>query len=187
MVRSIRYAGATTLLLLLFSGALHAQEGQANAPQDAQFVYIDSQQLLQEAPGAQDAQRTWNQELGEYRAEIGELTSEIDSLRQEYNRQQAMLSDSARERRAQEIAEKQRELQTRTMELEQTASRRQQELLEPILTRVGEVLDEVREERGYELVFDISASGLVSASQRLDITDLVLERLRAAADESGGE
>lgn len=173
-----------------WGGALDAQEsGQAAAPPpDAEFVYIDSQQLLEKAPGASEAQQTFQQEMTQYQSEVEQLRSELDSLRQAYQQQEGMLSESAREERQQQIVEKQRELQQRLQQLEQQATRRRQELLSPILDRVRSVIREIRDENGYTMVFDASASGLVAADPRLDITKLVVQRLeeQRASQEGGG-
>ena len=54
--------------------------------------------------------------------------------------------------------------------------RRRAELLEPIVVRVNEVIEEIRAERSYSIVLDIAA-GVVAADISLDITTSVLERL----------
>lgn len=182
---------AAAVALLLGTGAASAQQGggqdaEPDPPEDARFVYIDSQELLQRAPGASEAQQTWNQELQQYQAEVQELKTELDSLQQSYQQQEEMLSEAARERKQQEIREKQAQLQQRVQELEQKAGQRQQELLSPILNRVRDVISDIRDEYGYVMVFDASASGLLAADPRLDITDLVVERLRQQQDTAAG-
>lgn len=54
--------------------------------------------------------------------------------------------------------------------------RRRAELLEPIVVRVNEVIEEIRAERSYSIVLDVAA-GVVAADTSLDITTAVLERL----------
>lgn len=180
---------ATILCLgLLAPVPLSGQEAEPTPPPDGTpFVFVNSQELLERAPGAAEAQRTWESQLQEYRREIQDLAGELDSLQRAYQRQESMLSEQARRQRQQEIVEKQREFRSRQMELEERAGQRQQELLRPILEEVREVLQDVREERGYRMVFDVAAAGVLSADPSLDITDLVLARMRARAGEGGGE
>ena len=184
--------GTNLLLAVLLSlatpAALAAQQsGQADPPPDAEFVYIDSQELLEKAPGASEAQQTFQQEMSQYRSEVDQLRSELDSLRQAYQQQEGMLSQSAREERQQEIVEKQRQLQQRLQELERQATQRRQELLAPILDEVRSVIREIRDENGYTMVFDASASGLLAADPRLDITGLVVQRLQERRTSQGGD
>lgn len=183
--------GSTLLLAAALSlagpaGLPAQQSGQPGPPPDAEFVYIDSQELLEKAPGASEAQQTFQQEMSRYRSEVEELRSELDSLRQAYQQQEGMLSQSAREERQQEIVEKQRQLQQRLQELERQASQRRQELLAPILDEVRSVIRAIREENGYTMVFDASASGLLAADPRLDITGLVVQRLQERGTGQGG-
>jgi len=164
--------------------------GQSGAstppPQGTEFVYINSQALLQATPGASEAQQTWNQELQNYRSQVQQLASQVDSLEQAFQRQESMLSEAAKTRKQEEIQQKRQELQQRTQQLEQQAAQRQQELLKPILDKVRGVIETIREERGYTMVFDASGSGLLAADPSLDITDLVIQRLKAQGDTIGG-
>ena len=171
-------------LLALGTGAvsLAAQEGaegQPAAPAPAepppagtQMVFVNTQAILPQVPGAREAQETWQGELQQYNAEVARLRTEVDSLMAAYRQQEAMLSTAAREERQQEIIDKQQQLQERAAELEQRAGQRQQELLAPILDQVGQVIEQVRQERDY-------GSGVVAADPTLDITALVLEKIRA--------
>lgn len=174
-----------TAVALLVGGmsGLSAQQ-TAGPPEDADVVYVNSQQVLQQAPGASEAQQTWNQEVEQYRAEVQELAAEIDSMRQALEQQRDVLNDSAIQRREQEIGQKQQELNQRAQQLEERAAERRDELLGPILQRVGQVIEGIRAERGYSMVFDISASGVRAADPQLDITDLVIERLQEDTSET---
>jgi len=160
-------------------------------PQGTQFVYINSQELLQATPGATEAQKTWNQELQNYRGQVQQLAAQVDSMEQAFQAQESMLSEAAKQRKQQEIQQKRQTLQQRTQQLEQQAAQRQQELLQPILDKVRGVIDKIREERGYTMVFDAAGSGLLAADPSLDITNLVVQRLKAqggtaaAGDTSG--
>lgn len=186
-------AAALLSLALLGAGMVRAEaqqpqdEGNAPPPENTSFVYVNSQEILQQAPGASEAQQTWSRELAQYRGEVQQLAAEVDSMQGALEQQQDMLNQSAVERRRQEIAQKRQELQRRAQELEQKASQRQQELLGPILDQVRDVIEEIRSERGYRLVLDASAAGVLAADPSYDITGLVIQRLqeRQARGEDG--
>lgn len=189
MIRTVVRHGAACALILAASAAGLAaqQEGPPTGPpQGSALVFVNTAAILPQVPGAQQAQQTFNQEIEQYTAEVQSLRAEVDSLMQAYQRQEEMLSAEAREQRQQEIIQKQQELQRRAAELEEQAGERQQELLRPILDRVGQVIEEIRSERGYTIVFDISAAGVVAADPNLDITRLVLDRLGAEGESASG-
>lgn len=162
------------------TGAAQQQGGAAGAtpPENTDFVFIDSQQILEEAPGATEAQQTWSRELQQYRGEVQQLAAQVDSMQSSLEQQRDMLNQAAVERRREEIAQKRQELQRRAQELEQRAAQRQQELLGPILDQVRSVIEEIRAEQGYKMVFDASAAGVLAADPSLDVTDLVIRRLQ---------
>ncbi len=177
-----RYSLGTLLVVGLAAGPLAAQEETeapppSPPPPGTQMVFVNTQAILPQVPGAREAQETWQEELQGYNAEVQRLRVEVDSLLAAYRQQEAMLSAQAREQRQQEIIDRQQQLQQRATELEQTANQRQQELLAPILDRVGQVIEAVRQERNYTIVFDISGSGVVAADPSLDVTALVLEKI----------
>lgn len=187
-MRSLSTTTFATILLAigLGSGPLSAQ-AETNPeppapdppPRGTQMVFVNTQAILPQVPGAREAQQTWQQELQQYNSEVQRLRVEVDSLLTAYRQQEAMLSADAKEQRQREIMERQEQLQERAAELEQKAGERQQELLKPILDRVGAVIEEVRRERDYTIVFDIAGSGVVAADPSLDITALVLEKIQA--------
>lgn len=180
--RMVRRATLFLAAALLAPAGAHlqgqAQGDQASPPPEADFVYVNTQAILQQAPGAAEARETWASELETYRSEVEQLRTEIDSLRSSLDRQRDVLDDSAESRREEEIQQKQQQLAQRVQELEQQAAQRQQELLNPILEQVQSVLQEIREEQGYTMVFDASAAGLLVADPDLDITGLVIQRLQ---------
>src|SRR5207302_9000024 len=65
-------------------------------------------------------------------------------------------------------------------DLQHRAQQREQELLQPIQARVNAVIQGLRAEGNYALIFDADAPGsnIVAADPALDITSKVLERLK---------
>ena len=161
---------AAVALALLVAAPAAAQDGP---PAGTTFVYLNSADIIQSTPGAADAQRTFDQEIAERRTELQEQAAVVDSLLQEYQDQESVFSPQMREEKQREIRSRQQSLQTRRLEIESELTDRQQELLRPIL-------EQVRVENNYSMVFDISTEGVVAADPSLDITELVKARVGAA-------
>ena len=174
---------ATILLLAAVAAPLSAQEQGTNP----RIAYVNSQAVIQQAPGADSAQKAFQAEVQQYRQQAKELTAELDSLRQNYQQQQGMLSEQARQQRQQELLQRQKEVQSEVSKIEQKLQQRQQQLMQPIIDRVQKVIETIRAERGYDIVFDVSGPGVVAANPDLNITEDVLARLQEmAAQGSGG-
>lgn len=170
---------AVSTLTLALSGT--AQEVSTLStelpPVGTELVFVNTQAILPIAPGADSAQIRFQAVLQSYDAELQELAVELEELVNTYRQQEALLDQAGREQWQQDIQEKQRLAQERQVELERESTRQRDQLLEPILVRITEVIEEIREEQGYSIVFDVAESGVVAADTSLDITAAVLERL----------
>lgn len=155
------------------------------AAQQPTMVYINSQRIIQEAPGAQEARNTLEQEMEQYRTELAELEQQLQAALQDYQQKRGTMAEAARTARETELRSQQQQLQQRASELDQRASQRQQELVQPIMARIETVIEELRKEKSYAMIFD-SAPGtsLITADPALDVTDEVLRRLRQTAQSS---
>jgi outer membrane protein len=168
--------------LLLASLAVLASASAAQAQAVALKVgYINSAAILEEAPGAKEASAAFDQYLQSSQAEVQRLSQELQTLMADYERQQLMLSPTAKTQRQEEIRRKQQESQTRVDALESAASKRQQELVQPITDKVNTVIEQIRTEGSYSFIFDVAAGSIIAADPRLDLTQEVLRRLKAAA------
>lgn len=173
------------LAAFVFVGA-STSFAQNAPPAGTTFVYLNSAEVLQAAPGSADAQRTFDRELGEWRTELERQAAVVDSLMRDYQRQEVMLSPQAKEEKQTEIRTRQQELQNRRLELENQAQQRQQELLRPILENVTGLIEQIRSDNNYAMVFDISTEGVVAADPSLDITALVMQRMGTSTPAAGG-
>jgi outer membrane protein len=173
---------AAILLVAATAAPLPAQ-GQDTG---MRIAYVNSQAVIQQAPGADSAQKAFQQEVQQYRQQAKSLTAELDSLRQQFQQQQGMLSEQARQKRQQKLLQRQKQVQSQVSKIEKKLQQRQQELMEPILNRVQKVIEEIRAEQGYDMIFDVSGPGVVAADPALDITDEVISRLEQRAAQGGG-
>ena len=161
--------GATALALLGYK----VSEPQTQVPK---LAYINSTEIIAQAPGAAEAQATFERELARWRNEVKALEDSLQQMMSNYDQQQIMLSPEARQERQREITTKQLEY------LQQVAERRQQELVQPIFENIRAVLVSIRQQQGYTMIFDAAAGALIDADTTLDITPLVIQRLQAQAN-----
>jgi outer membrane protein len=180
-----RYILVGAVFSMMASAALPAGlEAQARGTQPAaatRFAFVNSQRILAEAPGAREAQQTFEREMQRFRLEVDSLEQAIDGQQAEFQRQQATLSPTVRQQRQQEIQQQFAVYQQRVGELERVAQRRQSELVQPVMQRISETIEQIRREGNYAMIFDASAGVLITADPALDLTERVLSRLQATA------
>jgi outer membrane protein len=170
---------AAALAVAAGIGAAGVAQAQQAVPR---FAYLNSQLIMQQAPGGSEAAATLQRELAAYQAQIQRMGDSLQSLVNEYNKAELTLSPAAKETRQKAIRAKEDEFERRRQQLEQQAQNRQAELMRPIQQLVSKTIDDIRAEEGYTMIFDIAAAPgvLVSADRNLDITDRVIARVQTA-------
>jgi outer membrane protein len=175
---------------LIVAGTASAQASQGTAP--AKIAYINSALLLQQAPGRAEAEAQFDREVGAYRQQIQRMDDSLKTLVAAFDRDAAKMDSVAREARRSSIGLREAEYQSRARGLDSTMQVRQAQLVKPIMERVQAVIETIRTEDGYSMIFDVGAqtSVVVAADKKLDLTDRVLARLKsqgipAAAPTSG--
>lgn len=166
------------VLLLLSATALEAQQA-------VRVAFIDSQAIINEAPGAQEAQEEFRQDMARFQEEMERMESELSELMNRYQQQRSTLSPEAREQRENEIRQRELEFQQRVEQMEQQAVQRREELVGPILARMSDAIEAIRTEGNYTMIFDVASQAIVAADPDLDLTEEVIRRLQQTASPEG--
>jgi outer membrane protein len=168
----------TTSLIVVGTAAAQAPQGSA-AP--AKIGYINSALLLQQAPGRAEAEAQFEREVGVYRQQIQRMDDSLRTLVAAFDRDAPKLDSATREKRRTSIAQRETEYQGRARGLDSTMQARQAQLVKPIMERVQGVIEAIRTEDGFSMIFDVGAQTnvVVAADKKLDLTDRVLARLKS--------
>ena len=163
--------------------AISAMPATAQTP--LKIGFINSQALLAQAPGAAEASQQFDTELGTMRAQLQPMAEELDSLIAQFEAQSMTLSEQARRQRQQVIVQKQGALEQAAQQMEAQAEQRRAELVQPIMDRISQIIEELRVEGNYHLIFDVAAGSIIAADPSLDLTNQVLTRLQANTGSAG--
>jgi outer membrane protein len=169
------------VFITVFAVAGLAIVGAPAAAQTPKLGFVDSGRIIAEAPGAKEAQATFEKDMDRYRAQLKGMEDSLKTMMSTYEAQQVMLSPEAKKTREDAIRQKQGAYQQRAAQLEDQANRRQGELVEPIMSKINAVLVDIRKEGGYAMIFDVSKGGIVAADSAFDLSAEVLKRLKATA------
>lgn len=149
-------------------------------PGSPRYGFVDSDRLIRETPGAAAADSLFQREFAQWQAQLGAIQDTLRQLIAEYDRQQITLTPEAKERRQQQIRQRQSQYQQLEASLARRAEDRRAELLSPIMRKILDAVEQTRREGNYTMVF--TAQALVAADTTLDLTDEVLSRMRAERD-----
>lgn len=147
----------------------------------AKIGFINSRLVLAAAPGYAKAESLYTGEVASYRLEVQKMQATLDSSVQAFQQSSVVLSPTARTAKQKELEAQQQRLEARMQELQDKAVQRERDLLEPIQQRVTSVVEGVRAAGGYAMIFDVGIqnSGIVAADRSLDLTQRVIDQLKA--------
>jgi outer membrane protein len=178
-MRSLIRATSLALALVTTGAGAAAAQGPASP---LKIAYINSQQILAQAPGRAEAEAQFEREMNGYRQAVQRMGDSLNTMIAAYNKEEVSLSPAAKESRQKAIREKEDAYQKKTQELQQQAQQRQVELVEPIMQQINQIIAQLRNEGGYAMIFDAGSNAgvLVAADTSLNITDKVIARLKTA-------
>jgi outer membrane protein len=172
--------GITRGTLAALALATVAATGEAQQATGPKLAYVNSQAILAAAPGRAEAEAQFEKEMQTFRTQVQTMGDSLNAMVAAYQKEEAALSPAVKEQRQKTIQTKEAEYQQRARQLEQQAAKRQQELVQPILDQITDVLNTIREEGGYAMILDAQsgANVIVAADKNLDLTERVIARLR---------
>jgi outer membrane protein len=166
---------------VMLAVAVRGSGAQTAASGPTKVAFIRSREILAAAPGASDAQATFNKELETVQATEKAWSDSLQGLIASYGKEEGSLSQADKDARQKAIRDHQQDWQKRDQDLQQHLQQRQTELIQPIMDQINKVIEEIRTKDGYAIVFDAQAqgSGIVAADKSLDLTDQVISRVKA--------
>ncbi len=167
-------------LFALVVGA--ASAGVASAQATPKFGFINSAAILAEAPGRAEAETRFKNEVTAYQGQLTRMRDSLEAMATAFERDAPRLDSATRITRARSIQERETAYQNRARTLDEQMQNRQGELIRPIMENLQRIIEQVRAEDGYAMIFDVAnqASVIVAADKTLDLTPKVLARVKAA-------
>jgi outer membrane protein len=172
---------------MVAAGAVPVVAQQA-ATTAAKIAYVNTQALFQSAPGRAEAEAQFEREANTFREQVKRMDDSLNTLVSTYQKDAARLDTATRVRRETAIRTRQDEYRQRASGLEEQLNQRRDALLNPIMERIRQALEQVRVEDGYAMILNNDPQGslIVAADKNLDITERVVARLRTLAATAPG-
>ena len=145
--------------------------------------YVDSNEIMNNFEEVRQVQVDLEKEQKRLEAEFNDLVYSLDSLKQDYERQRLLMSDTRRNEKETEIANKEKSIQKFQLDKfgpEGEIYRKQNQLLKPVLGKIDEAIQKVGNERGYDFILDAVSGALLYALDSHNLTEDVMEELSKA-------
>ena len=164
-----------TFLALLSFLTLNSIGQDANGQN--KFGHIDANELLLLMPETELMQN----EIAEFQktleSQLGSMNAEYQQMYQEFQANKATYDDLVKQDKIAEIEDKQRRLQSFEQNARETLQTKQQELLEPILSKARQAIQDVATEGDFTYIFDASIGSILYAKESKNILPIVKNKL----------
>ena len=168
------------LIAILFLGGMILSPIVA---QKFSIAYIDMQYILKNIPQYETANEQLTMISKRWQKEIDTAQQELQILVSNYQTEQIFLSPDMKQKREDEILEKEQyllEIKRKYFGQEGEWYKKRESLLKPIQDEIYAAIQDIASEKQYDVVKDRSADpSLIYMSGKLDISDQVLEKLGA--------
>jgi outer membrane protein len=173
-----------TVIALVVTAVAGVAQAQTSAPSGStKIAFVNTQALMEAAPGRAAAESLLTKEGEGYRANLQKMQDSLQSMLTKFQKNEPTLAAAAKQKAQDAIQSYQTEMQAANLKYQQQFAARQTEVMAPITDAVKKVIDDIRTEDGYSMIIanDPGQSVIVSADKNLDITDRVVSRLRATS------
>ncbi|HEK85759.1 MAG TPA: OmpH family outer membrane protein [Candidatus Aminicenantes bacterium] len=178
-------APAVILGLILILISLISLPGQAQ--ETPRIAIINSQKAFDQSAEGKKAVAILKEKEDQIKAEIKNREDELKALKDKLTEQKLTLSQEALTQLQLQIDKKEADRQKYEQESSRDFEQFKSQLIKKIRDEMLSIVDQLVKERGYQLVFDLSASGLIYYTPSFDITEEVVKRYDASKNTSTGK
>jgi len=157
-------------VVVAFSGKVAAQE--------LKFGHVNIQKLVAELPEKKAADAQLQAEAQKLQDQLKVMSQDLDNKYTSYLSQRDSLPDLIRATKEKEIQDLDTRIKQYNQMAQQTLAQKEQQLLQPIMQKVQNAINEVGQEQGLIYIFDISTQVVLYHSDKsIDCEPLVKAKL----------
>jgi len=160
--------------LMVALAAIAVLTGPAMA--ESKVGVVNTVQLMEEAPQAKAAQSNIETEFAPREKELVSLQKSVRKLEEKLSRDGAVMSEKESSKLERDILSKRRDLKRSQDEFRDDLNIRKNEVLSKLQRQMYEATVSLAKEKKYDVIL---GQGVVYSSKNVDVTDMVLEKLKA--------
>jgi outer membrane protein len=142
------------------------------------FGYIDSQELLMLMPERKNAESEVQNFAKGLESQLAAMTAEYQESVQDYQSNESSFTDLIKQDKIAEITGLEQRIQAFQQNAQQSLQKKEQELLEPILSKARSAIEEVAFEGNFTYIFDKSVGSILYAKESENVLSLVKKKLK---------
>jgi outer membrane protein len=166
-------------LISVAVAALAAPMFAQNAP--ARVAVVDVQKVLTQSTAGKAAYEKLKKMQEDRLAKAKQMDDEMKKLETDLNTKRISLAEDKLAEMAKQLADKKIAMQRYAQDADREIGEARDRELQALQVKIEPVIDALGKEMGLALIFNKFESGLVYASDAVEITDTVIQRFNAAA------
>jgi len=145
------------------------------AEEAARIAFVNTPQVLEQAPQAEAVRNTLQSEFAPRDAKLVAEQKKVKELEDKLSRDSSIMSDEERRKLERDVLSQKREIKRARDEFNEDFNIRRNEELSKMQREIALSIVSLAKEKGYDLILE---NGVIYASDRVDITTAVIERLK---------
>lgn len=139
--------------------------------------HVNSNEILSIMPEKIQAEKDFQMYTSQLEEQLQKMSKELQAKYADYQANQTNMSEPIKKAKENEIRDMESRIQEFRAGAEEDLAKKENELLEPIITKVKTAIEEVAKEGSYTYIFDSSAGILLYAKDSEDIMSQVKKKL----------
>lgn len=163
--------------MAMAQSAENGSQGQSDASAAApiKIGFVNTQRILSDSEPAKQAQAMIEEEFNQRNESLQEDIADFRKKVQQFEKDAPVLAESDRSRRQRELGNLDADLQRKQREIQEDFNRRRNEEFAIIIERANAAIMSIAENENYDLILQDA----VTVSDRIDITDKVIDVLES--------
>lgn len=142
---------------------------------NANIGFVDTARVLKQAPQAEQARKKLESEFAPRDQNVIEMQKKLKEMEDELSKNASVMSDLVRKKKEREIISQKRDIKRAKEEFNEDLNIRRNEELTKLQKLVYETIVTIAREKNYDIIL---GDNVLYSSERVDVTDDVLDRLR---------
>lgn len=159
------------MMIALFAVALLS----APAFAEVKIAYVDLQKALNISQAGAAAKEEISAQVKKYEAEFKSKQDQLMQMKNELEKQGALLSETARAEKEREYQQQLKDLQRFQKDVQDDLQQQDSAYTKRILNELYDILQALGEENGYTLILEKNEGAVVYADETIDLTDALIE------------
>lgn len=151
--------------------------------QDQRIAFVNVSYLVDNSPQAEAATSELQEEFGPQRQQLQQKQQEFQQLQQKLQKDSLVMSEEERAQNQERLQKLGREIQRGQKSFRDALNKKRNAALQEVRKIVMNTVQKIAQEEGYDLVV---GQGTIYASESINITERVLERMKARFESDSG-